>query len=446
MNVTIIKPVNNVFIEEKPIIKRNVAAYARVSTEKDEQLSSYQSQVEYYTRMINNHQEWNFVGIYTDEGITGTSTKNRLGFKKMVSEALEGNIDLIITKSVSRFARNTVDSLTTIRLLKDHGTEVYFEKENIWTFDSKGELLITIMSSLAQEESRSISDNVKWGIRESMRQGKAYVPYKSFLGYDKNNNGKMVINEPEAKIVRYIYGLFLLGFSPHHICLILENKKIHTKKGNTSWYASTINSILKNEKYKGDALRQKTYTKDYLTKEKCKNKGEVEQYYIENHHPAIIDKYIFHKVEEEMKRRGKEDNKRSRDYIYSRKIVCGECHNNFGLVKWNIGLNSETTIWRCNQKYKRKKCNNGFIKEERINELFLNKMNNYLKKDLRWKMELKRIMTNYFNEYRKRKINHFIMKNAYLDELDERIFQTIVFKIIIYKDHQDILLNDGRII
>lgn len=181
--------------------KRKVAAYARVSTDSDEQFTSYEAQIDYYTQYIKARDDWEFVQVYTDEGITGTSTKHREGFKQMVADALEGKIDLIVTKSVSRFARNTVDSLTTIRQLKDKGVECFFEKENIWTFDGKGELLITIMSSLAQEESRSISENCTWGQRKRMADGRVSVPFDHFLGYERGENGELVINEEQAKTV-----------------------------------------------------------------------------------------------------------------------------------------------------------------------------------------------------------------------------------------------------
>ena len=185
--------------------KRRVAAYARVSTDQEEQLTSYEAQVDYYTNYIKSRDDWEFVEVYTDEGISGTSTKHREGFKKMVDNAMAGNIDLIITKSVSRFARNTVDSLTTIRNLKEIGCECYFEKENIWTFDGKGELLLTIMSSLAQEESRSISENVKWGHRKRFADGKVSVPFGNFLGYKKGADGNLEIDEEQAVVVRRIY-------------------------------------------------------------------------------------------------------------------------------------------------------------------------------------------------------------------------------------------------
>ena len=345
--------------------KKRVAGYARVSTEKDEQFSSYEAQIEHYTNYINNNKDWVYAGMYTDEGISGTSTKNRIGFQKMIKDALKGKIDLIITKSISRFARNTLDSLTAIRKLKEAGVEVYFEKENIWTLDSKGELLITIMSSIAQEESRSISTNVTWGIRESMKKGKAYVPYKVFLGYEKGLNGEMVINEEQAKIVRRIFGMAMIDISAYHIAKTLESEHVEFSPGVYKWHASTIRSILRNEKYKGDAIRQKTYTKDFLSKEKANNNGDVPQYYIHDHHQAIIPSYLFDRLQESLNNKTEIESKRSKNYIFSKRIICGCCGGLYGHV-----LIGEIKYWRCNNKYKGKKkhCGSLVLKESFILE------------------------------------------------------------------------------
>ena len=233
--------------------KRRVAGYARVSTDQEDQVTSYEAQVEYYTNYIKNRNDWEFVKVYTDEGISGTNTKKREGFNTMVADALAGKIDLIVTKSVSRFARNTVDSLTTVRKLKDKGIEIYFEKENIWTLDSKGELLITIMSSLAQEESRSISENVTWGHRKRFADGKASWAYGRFLGLEKDKEtGNVVVNQEQAETVRLIFRLFLEGMTPHAISLELMHRGIKSPGGKDKWYQQTVRSILTNEKYKGD--------------------------------------------------------------------------------------------------------------------------------------------------------------------------------------------------
>ena len=226
--------------------KRKVAAYARVSTDHEEQQSSYEAQVDYYTNYIKGRDDWEFAGLYSDEGISATNTKHRDGFNSMVQDALAGKIDLIITKSVSRFARNTVDSLSTIRKLKENGCECYFEKENIWTFDAKGELLITIMSSLAQEESRSISENTTWGQRKRFADGKVTVPFGRFLGYDRGPDGNLVVNEEQAKTVQLIYKLFLDGYSCGKVAKKLTELGIPTPGGKKNWSSSTVRSILTN--------------------------------------------------------------------------------------------------------------------------------------------------------------------------------------------------------
>ncbi len=280
--------------------KLKVAAYARVSTEMDEQQSSYEAQVSFYTDYIKSHEGWQFIAVFADRGITGTSTKNRTNFNKMVKIALMGGIDLILTKSISRFARNTVDTLQTVRKLKEVGVEVFFEKENLHTFDPKCEMLLTIMSSLAQEESRSISENIRWGKRKSMQDGKVSFPYSCFLGYRKGRDGKLEIVEDEARIVRKIYQMFLKGKTINGIARFLTKHNIPTPRKKKVWSATAVKNILKNEKYKGDALLQKTYIEDYLTKKRCKNNGELPQYYVKNSHPAIISRKVFDEVQKKL--------------------------------------------------------------------------------------------------------------------------------------------------
>lgn len=356
--------------------KRRVAGYARVSTDMEEQLTSYDAQVKYYTDYIKNHDNWEFVGMYADEGITGTSIKHRDGFKKMIDDALDGKIDLIITKSVSRFARNTVDSLTTIRKLKENGTECYFEKENIWTFDGKGELLLTIMSSIAQEEARSISENCTWGQRRRLSEGKVSVPYTSFLGYDKGEDGILVVNEEQAKIVRRIYGMFLQGQSAYAIARKLTEENIPTPAGKATWYASTVKSILTNEKYKGDALLQKTYTSDFLTKKKKINMGEIPQYYVKNSHEAIIAPEVFDTVQKLMQKTKNKKGRQSCVSIFSSKIKCGECGSWYGSKVWHSNDKYRRVIWRCNHKFdNEKKCSTPHLDENQIKEIFISAVN-----------------------------------------------------------------------
>ena len=355
--------------------KRKVAGYGRVSTDTEEQATSYAAQVDYYTRYIKSNPEWEFVGMYTDEGITATNTNHRDGFNQMVEDALAGKIDLIITKSISRFARNTVDSLTTVRKLKEKGVEIYFEKENIWTLDAKGELLITIMSSLAQEESRSISENTTWGKRKSFADGKASVGFKTFLGYDRGTNGEFVINEEQAVTVRYIYKRFLEGFTPYHIAKELTDMGVKTPAGKDKWYQSSVMSILQNEKYKGDALLQKCFTKDFLTHKRVVNNGEVPQYYVEGHHEGIVTSDQYEQVQAEiLKRKGMQ--KYSGVGCFSSIIKCAECGSWYGAKVWHSTDKYRRVIYRCNNKYADGcKCKTPHITEDELKELFIKAAN-----------------------------------------------------------------------
>lgn len=354
--------------------KRRVAAYARVSTDSEEQLTSYEAQVSYYTDYINKRSDWEFVSVYADEGVSGCNTAKREGFNRMIKDALDGKIDLIVTKSVSRFARNTVDSLTTVRKLKEKGIEVYFEKENIYTLDSKGELLITIMSSLAQEESRSISENVTWGQRKRFADGKVSLPYKHFLGYKRGEDGLPEIVPEEAEIVRLIYRSFMNGMTPYRIAKMLTEKGIPTPAGKIKWQSSTIESILTNEKYKGSALLQKQFTVDFLTKKRKINEGEIPQYYIEQSHDAIVSPDEFELVQAEILHRkslGKQYNSKS---IFAARIVCGDCGNFYGSKVWHSTSKYRRVIWRCNHKFNGVcKCNTPHLHEDTIcNQLFEN--------------------------------------------------------------------------
>jgi DNA invertase Pin-like site-specific DNA recombinase len=355
--------------------KRRVAAYARVSTDNEEQLTSYEAQIDYYSNYIQSRDDWEFVGVYADEGITGTNTKKREQFNLMISDALAGKIDLIITKSVSRFARNTVDSLTTIRKLKEHSVEVYFEKENIWTFDSKGELLLTIMSSLAQEESRSISENCTWGQRKRFADGKVCVPYKRFLGYDMGPDHNLMVNPEQAKLVKRIYGMFLLGKSPFQIANTLTEEGIPSPGGKDHWNASNIRSILTNEKYKGDALLQKTYTVDFLTKKKKVNEGEIPQYYVRDNHEAIIDRETFEMVQTLMMARRPGANRRSCVSVFSSRVKCADCGGWYGPKVWHSNDPYRKVIWQCNHKFDGQKCATPTLTEEQIKARFLKAAN-----------------------------------------------------------------------
>lgn len=359
--------------------KKKVAAYARVSTDNEEQINSFDAQMDYYTRHIYSNPAWEFIEVYTDEGISATSTKKRDGFNRMISDALSKKIDLILTKSVSRFARNTVDTLTTVRKLKEKGVEVYFEKENIYTLDSKGELLITIMSSLAQEESRSISENTTWGQRKRFADGKVSLPYKAFLGYEKGDDGIPKIVEDQAVTVRKIYKLFLEGKTPTGIAKLLTIEGIPTPSGKSKWLASTVESILKNEKYKGDAILQKTYCVDFLTKKMKVNEGEVPKYYVENSHPAIISPETFELIQEEFRRRKDVGSYTSAINCFASRIICGDCGGFFGRKIWHSGSKYASSVWQCNNKFKKREfCTTPHLKEEVIKKAFTDAFNSFI--------------------------------------------------------------------
>ena len=340
--------------------KRRTAAYARVSTDSEEQLTSYTAQVDYYTNYIRGRDDWEFVEVYTDEGITGTNTKHREGFKRMVADALAGKIDLIVTKSVSRFARNTVDSLTTVRQLKEKGVEIYFEKESIWT----------------QEESRSISENCTWGQRKRFADGKVTVPFKRFLGYDRGPDGNLVLNKDEAVIIRRIYSMFLQGMTPHGIASRLTSDGIKSPGGKDKWNAGAVRSILTNEKYKGDALLQKSYTVDFLTKKKKVNEGEIPQYYVEGNHEAIIQPEIFELVQQELERRKNSRGRHSGVHLFSGKIKCGQCGEWYGSKVWHSNSKYRRVIWQCNHKYDgEEKCSTPHLTEDEIKTMFVSAVN-----------------------------------------------------------------------
>ena len=356
--------------------RRRVAAYARVSTDSDEQATSYEAQVDFYTRKIKSNPEWEFAGVYADEGVSGTSTRGRDGFKSMVSDALSGKIDLILTKSISRFARNTVDTLTTVRELRAKGIEVYFEKENIYTLDSKGELLITIMGSLAQEESRSLSQNVTWGKRTRFADGKFVLPYKRFLGYKKGPDGMPEVVPGEAEIVRDIYAWFLGGMTPTGIAKRLMASGVKSPGGKDRWGMPAVRSILTNEKYKGDALLQKTFTVDFLEHRKKRNEGEVASYYVTGSHEAIIDPDEWELVQLEIARRERLGFAYRGDSPLSGRLVCADCGSLFGPKLWHSTDAYSRTVWQCNAKFRNeKRCKTPHLYEEEVKAAFVRAYN-----------------------------------------------------------------------
>ena len=363
--------------------RRKVAAYARVSTDSDEQYSSYEAQVKYYKDFIQDRVDWDYVNVYADEGISGTSTKRRASFNLMIKDALEGKINLIITKSISRFARNTLDTITHIRKLKTAGVEVFFEKENLWTFDSKSEMVLSMLAAIAQEESRSISENVKMGIRWGYKEGKVKMPYKNFLGYDKVD-GKIVINKNEAEIVKLIYRLFLRdGWSRSAIAEFLNRNNYSKPSKKTAWTTLNITSILTNEKYKGDALLQKGYVENYLDHTVKKNNGVLTQYYVENSHPGIIDKEEWNLVKEELSSRDRFKYAYSTINPYSSRLICGCCGHFYGAKVWHSNTPHRKVMMQCNKKFINK-CDTPSLSKESINERFVQAYNQVMvnKKEL----------------------------------------------------------------
>ena len=370
--------------------KKRVAAYCRVSTDSEEQLNSYEAQKSYYTQKIADSPDWEMAGIYADEGISGTSMKKRTEFKKMITACKRGRIDLIITKSLSRFARNTVDCLETVRLLKANGIGVYFEKENINTLTESSEFLITLFSGFAQAESESLSKNVAWGWRKSAEAGNVYFQYKRMLGYRKGADGQPEIVPEEAEIIRRIYRRYLAGCSLGQIKQELEQDNIPTAQKVERWSSAVIHNILTNEKYMGDALLQKTYITDCISKKVKKNMGERPMYYVENNHPAIIPRETFDQVQKEMTRRsskrkvlqksGKTElGKYSGKYALTELLVCGECGSPYKRVTWARN-GKKRIVWRCVSRleFGTKYCHNSpTLDESRLHNAILAAMNEY---------------------------------------------------------------------
>ena len=338
--------------------KKRVAAYARVSTDEEDQLNSYNAQIDEFEKRIKANPDWEFVGMYADEGITGTSTKHRKNFNLMIDAALAGEIDLILVKSISRFARNTIDCLKTKRALQEKGVEIFFEKENISSLDERAETMLTIYASFAQEESRSISTNVTWGVRKRMRDGTWKFPAKTLIGYKKNDDGFLEIVPEEALIIQKIFNYFMDGFTYREIIDLLDEEGIKRPKSRTGkWNINVIYNILGNEKYCGDLLFQKTYVKSYLTHERTKNDGKLDKYLFQNVHEAIIDRANFEYVQLLKKKRGEdyipEFDKKGTSLV-SGIIRCASC----GRLMKKITYRSSTNVLTCKAIHKLKEGDN----------------------------------------------------------------------------------------
>ncbi len=338
-------------IQSQDINKQyRVAAYCRVSTDKEEQENSLENQITYYKSKIENTSNWTLVDIFADFGISGMNDTNRIEFQRMLEMCNKGKIDLIITKSISRFARNTVDCLTHVRKLKANNIGVIFEKEGINTLDAVSETFLTWFSAFAQAESESLSQNITRGKRMGYKEGKFSFP-SGLYGYDRGDGITPVIIPEQAAIVRKIFHMYLEGNSIRGIKKWLNDNNIETARGTGEWKESTVSGILKNEKYKGDVLLQKSYTVDYLTKTTAKNKGEVTQYYIENNHEGIVSREIFDMVQEEMQRRANlyssiSTSRYSSEYALTGKVICGECGSKYRRVT-KSKRGKKKIVWRC---------------------------------------------------------------------------------------------------
>lgn len=375
--VTVIPPIAEMQGESRIDMRpKRVAAYCRVSTDREEQEHSFETQKAMYTEMIMMKPTWQMAGIYADEGITGTVAKKRPGFMKMIEDCRKGKIDMIVTKSVSRFSRNNLDCLMYVRELKQLGIPIIFEKEGINTIQVSSELLLTLFGALSQAESESISMNVKLGIRQSLKNGNVRFSYKTFLGYRKGADGQPEIVPEQADIVRRIYNDFLAGATYLEIAKRLTEENVPTMGGGNRWFSERIKSILKNEKYKGDALLQKTYITDPISKRVKKNNGELPMYYVENSHPAIVERRIFDRVQEEIARRaGKKKVKQtgtktelgrySGKYALTELLYCGECGTPYRRCTWSRD-GKKKIVWRCVSRldYGKKYCKNSPSVEE----------------------------------------------------------------------------------
>ena len=363
------------------IIKGNlrVCAYARVSTEKEEQINSYNSQLKYYEEKIKSNSNWKYVGIYADEGITGTLDYKREGFMKMMQDATNNKFDMIITKSISRFGRNTFDTLKYVRLLKEKGITIYFEEEHINTLELSGEIMLTVMSAMAQQESENISSHVKLGLQMKLKRGEL-IGYNGCLGYVYDKESKQIsVNYEEAEIVRYIFERYCQGVGCTTIAKELTTMKYRTPTGKKKWHESTIRGILKNEKYKGDVLQGKTYTTDPISHRRVVNMGEENMYYMQEHHEPIISERMFNQAQEILQKRGgvrgsgRRKGNFSRKYPFSSRLYCGFCGSFLTRRNWHSGTKNSITVWHCMEfvKHGKENCPHcKAIKETIIEEAF----------------------------------------------------------------------------
>ena len=373
--VTLIEPKKSILVDKEKYHQKRVAAYCRVSTDSEEQLTSYQNQMRVYTEMIAARKEWEFAGLYADEGISGTRADKRPEFQRMIRDCQNGKIDYIITKSVSRFARNTVECLEYVRSLKAQGIGIFFEEQNIDTLKNESELYLVIYAGFAQSESESISKHITWTYRKKFEEGKVSFQYKNFLGYRKGADSQPEIVPEEAAIVERIYEMFLAGQPVKVIAQTLQAEKIEIPGKNLSFSKNMIMNILRNEKYCGDCILQKTVTVDCISKTRKANQGEAPMYIVENNHPAIISREGFNRAQEELSRRNSlrlqsdktaiTANGRYSKYALTEVLHCAECGSRYKRVTWSIH-GKKKIVWRCVSRldYGKKYCKKSITVEE----------------------------------------------------------------------------------
>lgn len=445
----------NVINSVKKIIKK-VCAYARVSTDSEEQLTSYSSQIKHYSEKIKSNPDWEFVGIYADEGLSGTQVKNRTEFQRMIDDALNGKIDMIIAKSISRFARNTLDTLKYVRLLREHNVDVYFEKENIHTLELDSEMFLTLYSAFAQAESESTSMNVKMGLNAKMKRGEP-VGNQNCYGYIWNEQIKeLEINEEQAEVVRLIFDLYISGLGGRTIARKLNEKNITTYFGK-KWSQSSINRIIRNEKYVGDLLGQKYYVESPITHKRSLNYGEKEQYYVKDHHIGIISREKWNKAQEILKKRNskqipdgrKHKTTYSLKYDFSSKIVCGHCNSTYVRRQGTKRKDGTAPIyWKCYQQVDEKDfCKDSkFIREDVLKGMFVELYNLIVKNKHKTKDKLLNAIKSTLKEenYQKEidKLNIELDKyNSKLSKLVDMQLDGIIDKDIYIKKEQEIKLQ-----
>jgi len=391
-NITVMSPPKAMTVDKEKYHQKRVAAYCRVSTDSEEQLTSYTTQKKVYTEMIAARPNWELAGIYADEGISGTRADKRPQFQKMIKDCFAGKIDYIVTKSVSRFARNTVDCLEHVRILKNRGIGIFFEEQNIDTLSIDSELYLVIYAGFAQSESESMSKNITWAYRKRFEDGKVLMQYKSMLGYRKGADGEPEIVPEEAKIVTRIFDMFLSGQTVRAISEQLRSEKIHTPGKNFSFSHVMVYNILRNEKYCGDSILQKTITVDCISKTRRDNMGEAPMYYVQNSHPAIISRETYHMTQAEIARRktlAPASEKKAvtvagkySKYALSEVLVCGECGSRYRRVTWTSG--GKRVVWRCSNRLEngKKYCKMSLtVKEESLHAAIVRAINKFNSQD-----------------------------------------------------------------